>query len=822
MGMQPFVIHAHFYQPERTNPWTGVLDPEPSAAPARDWNDRIHGESYRPNGTARIVDEQRRVERIVNNYEHLSFNFGPTLLSWMERRAPGTYARIIDGDWRSVRRTGHGNALAQAYNHAILPLARERDRRTQIAWGLADFRHRFGRPAEGMWLPETAADHATIDALIDAGVGFTVLAPHQAHRVRHRDGEWHEVGADIDTGRAYLHRHSDGSGRSMAIFFYDGALAQSLAFGEGGIDAADLIGSLRSAVPAEGGLVHAALDGETFGHHRPFGELGLAYTLFEGAQREGLVPTSYAAWLADNPPVDEVEIVGGQGTAWSCAHGVGRWSRDCGCSTDGEEGWNQAWRGPLRSALDIVRDAAVAVFEERGGDLLRDPWRARNDYIGVRLGTVTPAAFLERHARRNLTDRQATEIWTLLESQRNAMVMYTSCGWFFSDVSGIETVYVLRFAARVLGLLSELGAGDGTEEAFLEALAEARSNKPEVGTGADVWRQQVEPAEVTPRRIAAHLALLGLSQPEAAADFPVGSSIALAGHTVVVWEGRVERRGRVALLTARLNVTVTDTGQSHDLGIAGLHLGGLDFHGISVPLDSQPAFAEECAELWEALPTEPMAHLLRRVWRLGDHPGGDEFGLELALPGGRQIIVGTVFSDLTERFHEQYSRLYGEHRRILEMLTAAGYELPRDLRAAAELTLDAELERQVAEARQRTAEGVLDVTTFDDVRSMIALAHEQGYSLELGGLQRAVTDAVTAAAAAAARSLRTADADVVERWLELAGELELSIDLSPAQELIWDVATRAKAGRLGPDEADVVARLGARLGLAPVAWSRRD
>lgn len=820
--MQPFVIHAHFYQPERTNPWTGVLDPEPTAAPARDWNDRIHGECYRPNGSARIFDDQRRVERIVNNYEHLSFNFGPTLLSWMERRAPETYARIIDGDWRSVRRTGHGNALAQAFNHTILPLANERDRRTQISWGLADFRHRFGRDAQGMWLPETAADRATIDALIDAGVGFTVLAPHQAHRVRHPGGEWQEVGAGIDTGRAYLHRHSDGSGRSMAVFFYDGSLAQNLAFGEGGIDAADLIGTLRTGVPSSGGLVHAALDGETFGHHRPFGELGLAYTLFEGAQREGLIPTSYAAWLAANPPVDEVEIVGGEGTAWSCAHGVGRWARDCGCSTNAEEGWNQAWRAPLRAALDIVRDAAVDVFAARGGELLRDPWRARNDYIDVRLGTMTPAAFLERHARRAVSERQTIEIWTLLESQRHAMVMYTSCGWFFGDVSGIETVYVLRFAARTLDLLGELGAAGGAEEAFLEALGAARSNKPEVGTGVDVWREQVRPARVTPRRIAAHLSLLGLSQPEAAADFPVGSPVALGGHSLIVREGQIERRGAVALVTARMSVTATDTGRTEELGIAGLHLGGLDFHGVSLLIDEHPDFDEQAAQLWEALPTESMVHLLRRIWHLGDHPDGAEFGLEAALPGGRQIIVGTVFGDLTERFHEQYSRLYHDHRRILESLTAAGYDLPRDLRAAAELTLNAELEAQVDAASQSLADDSLDIASFDAVRDTIALAHEQGYTLELGDLQRALTEAITAAAAAAARSLRTADADLVDRWLDLAAELDLPVDLSRAQELIWELAAKAKAGRLGPHEADVAARLSERLGLAPVAWNRRD
>jgi alpha-amylase/alpha-mannosidase (GH57 family) len=817
--MQPFVIHAHFYQPERTNPWTGVLDPEPSAAPARDWNERIHGECYRPNGTARIFDEQRRVERIVNNYERLSFNFGPTLLSWLERRHPRSYARIIDGDWRSANRSGHGNALAQAYHHTILPLASARDRATQIHWGLEDFRHRFSRPAEGMWLPETAADRATIDALIDAGVRFTVLAPHQAHRVRHRDGEWHEVGARIDTSRPYRHLHSDGSGRSIALWFYDGGLAQSFAFDPRSTDSDVFVAKLQVAAPANGGLVHAALDGETFGHHRRFGELGLAYALFEEAERQGLRPTSYAEQLAEHPPVDEVEIGGGEGTAWSCSHGVGRWVRDCGCQTDGEDHWNQRWRGPLRDGLDAVREVAAKVLEDRGGELVRDPWAARDDYVGLRLGTLTPSAFLDRHSRRALSDRQQTELWTLLEAQRNAMLMYTSCGWFFNDVSGIETVYVMRFAARALGLLDQLGAGATARAELLDHLGEAVSNKPEAGTGADVWRTQVEVAEVTPRRIVGHLALQALALPEQAQEMS-SSPIQVAGHSIAVLDGRVERRGRVALCVGRVSVTDDDTWRVDELVVAALHLGGIDFHGVTAPSKDPTGFTEAAEALWAVFPTEPMAALIRRVWEFAGHDEtSEEFDLTVALPGGRQVIVGTVFGDLTDRFHEQYSRLYHDHRRILEMLTAAGYELPRDLRAAAELTLDAELDRELATAMSAVEEGA-ETAVFDRIVSTLRLARQQGYDLDISDVSRALTRIVTHAADAAARSLEPAEASRLEQWLNLAAELALEIDLSRPQEHVWDAATRARAGRLTEDQAAVAARLGERLGLAPVAWSK--
>jgi hypothetical protein len=819
--MQPFVIHAHFYQPERTNPWTGELEPEPSAGPARDWNERIHAECYRPNGTARIFDEQRRVERIVNNYERLSFNFGPTLLSWMERRHPRTYARVIDGDWRATARTGHGNALAQAYNHTILPLANARDKATQIRWGLADFRHRFSRDAEGMWLPETAADRATIDALIDAGVAFTVLAPHQAHRVRSPGGEWREVNGAIDTGKPYRHLHSDGSGRSIAVWFYDGTLAQSFAFDHRSTDSDVLVGKLKGAVPAGGGLVHAALDGETFGHHRRFGELGLAYGLFELAEREGLQPTSYAAALAATPPVDEVEVVPGEGTAWSCAHGVGRWTRDCGCETAGEPGWNQAWRQPLRDGLDAVRDVAIEVFSERGGELLRDPWAARDAYIGVRLGTASQASFLDRHARRQLGSQQQVDLWTLLELQRMSMVMYTSCGWFFNDISGIETVYVMRYAARTLGLLDQLGAGGPARAALLEHLGTARSNRPEVGTGADVWREEVEPAEVTTRRIVAHLTLQALSYPDRAQEM-VDRPVHVAGYSVSVHEGRVERRGRLALAVGRVSVTDDDTGRLDELAVVGLHLGGIDFHGMTATDMDPEVFARTADALWDAWPTEPMAGLIRRIWDFaGRLETSEVFDLATALPAGRQVVVGTVFSDLAQRFHEQYSRLYHDHRRILEMLTAAGYSLPRDLRAAAELTLDAQLERELAVAVSVIDDGA-DTAVFDSVVGTVALGRQQGYELDLTGVRGALTRIIAGAAERAASSLDEVDAGRLERWLDLTLELGLDLDLSRPQERVWDAAVRAKAGRLNSAQTALVGRLADRLGLAPVAWSREN
>ena len=477
-------VHAHFYQPPREDPWTGEIPVQPSAAPAHDWNERVHQESYRPNAFARIPTADG--DETVNNYEKLSFNVGPTLLMWMEKADPETYQRIIEADRTSLEALGHGNAIAQAYHHTILPLSPLRDVRTQVRWGLADFNHRFGRAPEAMWLPETAANEDTLEVLIEEGLRFTILAPNQAGYIKDDEGTWipvQEIG--LDTTKPYLYNHRDGSGRSIALFFYDGAISRSIAFERAG-ESGEKFMDLFAARVSDEALVHAATDGETYGHHHTFSELGLAYALFVEAPRRGIEVTNHAAYLDDHPPTTEVRLIPGEGTSWSCAHGVGRWKEDCGCSTGGGEGWNQAWRGPLRTALELVRDRADEVFERLGGTLLADPWTARDGYVDVVIGKTEIGAFLVQHASGPLGEEEARQAIELLELQRNAMSMFTSCGWFFNDIGGIETIQVLAYAARTLDLLEMLGQ-PGPRDAFDALLRTARSNNPEVGTGADVF-----------------------------------------------------------------------------------------------------------------------------------------------------------------------------------------------------------------------------------------------------------------------------------------------------------------------------------------------
>ncbi|HKN83424.1 MAG TPA: DUF3536 domain-containing protein, partial [Pyrinomonadaceae bacterium] len=350
--MTALIIHGHFYQPPRENPWTGEVEPEPSAAPYHDWNELIHAECYAPN---------------VENYKHISFNFGPTLLSWLEIQHRDTYLKILEADKESApKRGGHGNAIAQAYGHAILPLCNERDRVTQIFWGLADFRYRFGREAEALWLPETAANDGVLTLLIEHGMRYVILAPNQAKQ-------------PVNSSRPYVFRHPDGSGGSLAVFFYNGPLARAIAFENALSSSRGLVERFIQAA-RDVDLVNVATDGETYGHHFKFGDLCLAHALEFEAKEAGFWITNYGEYLDRHPPEIEVEIdngPSGEGTSWSCAHGVGRWMRDCGCSTGGEPGWNQAWRGPLRQALNFLRDDTAVKFENMGSELLRDPWAAR-------------------------------------------------------------------------------------------------------------------------------------------------------------------------------------------------------------------------------------------------------------------------------------------------------------------------------------------------------------------------------------------------------------------------------------------------------------
>jgi alpha-amylase/alpha-mannosidase (GH57 family) len=799
------VIHGHFYQPPRENPWTELIDREPGAEPFHDWNERICAECYRPNAYARISDSYGRVERIVNNYASLSFNFGPTLLSWLERSSPETYARVIAADRESVlARGGHGNAIAQGYNHAILPLCDERDRRTQVRWGLTDFRLRFGREAESLWLPETACDEATLDLLIEEGLRYVILSPFQASRVRalgSSEHGWRDVSnGDVDTTVPYRYFHTDGQGRSLAVFLYDGHIARGVAFEGLLASSRAFVGAFARAARHGAQLVSVATDGESYGHHFRYGDRGVAYALDTEAARQGFRVTNYGEFLDTHEPAFEVEIMKGEGTAWSCAHGLGRWTRDCGCNAGAHEGWNQRWRAPLRAAFDFLRDDLAPKFEEACGALLRDPWEARDAYVELLADrAASREEFLQRRAARTLTRDEQVRALTLLEAERAAMTMYTSCGWFFNDIAGIETVQTLRYAGRVVELMDDLGLAPPVAR-FLEVLSEARSNILERGTGADIFLRAVEQSRVTPRRVAAHLAISNLVEREScAAEFES------AGYAYSTHDVQKRRHGRITLETMRLSLEERATARQHDYALAAMHFGEVDYYCALRPYEGRERFDEAAARLWSQFRTASLPALLRVA--LGEF-GPDEFGLEALLPQGQGRLSRVVFGRLVARLLDEYERVYEDNRRVIERLVEIGFEPPRELRAAAELITGRRLETELRS--QRLGEGDY-ARAFEIAREPARLGQRIDRTHATRVFEKTLVEA-------ARRVVEHPSADAVRSAHELIAlgrELGLEANLERAQEVIYEAA-RAWS----PSEE--LREFAHALGLAPSALAARE
>ena len=501
-------IHGHFYQPPRENAWLEVIEVQDSAHPYHDWNERISAECYAPNAASRIL-ENGVIKDIINNYSKISFNFGPTLLSWMENYDTETYEAILEADRESMKIfSGHGSAMAQVYNHMIMPLANRQDKETQIIWGIRDFESRFARKPEGMWLAESAVDIETLELLATHEIKFTVLAPRQARAFKKvGDNSWHELhDSSIDTRRAYLYNLP--SGKTITLFFYHGDIAQGVAFNgllnNGQKFAASLLDAFDQREEPQ--LVHIATDGETYGHHHKHGDMALAFCLDYIDEHKQANITNYAEFISKVKPTYEAEIH--ENSSWSCVHGVERWRNDCGCNTGGKADWNQKWRKPLREALDWLRDQLNEVYVREASQVLKDPWEARNEYINVILkrNDDTVRKFLKDHC---LKDVEQNRVLRLMEMQRNAMLMYTSCGWFFDEISGIESTQILQYACRAIQLISQT-AGTDLEEEFIKRLEPAPSNIPSLENGANVYRRYVAPSKTNLARVGMHYAVASL------------------------------------------------------------------------------------------------------------------------------------------------------------------------------------------------------------------------------------------------------------------------------------------------------------------------
>ncbi len=792
MDNRYIVIHAHMYQPPRENPWLEAIETQDSASPYHDWNERVSAECYAANAHARILDDKGRISRIVNNYKDISFNFGPTLLSWMEEFSRPVYEAVIEADRTSrERHSGHGNAIAQCYNHMIMPLASSRDKVTQVAWGIEDFRRRFSRDPEGMWLPETAVDTETLEALAGQGIKFTILSPGQAHHVKAPwQDDWTHVDENsIDTTMPYLIRLP--SGAQIAAFFYNGPVSRAIAF-EGLLKSGVLMAERLAQIftgEQRPQLAHIATDGESYGHHSRFGDMALAYCVHHIRKNNLAKVANYGEFLEKHPPQWEVRIK--DNTSWSCFHGVERWRSDCGCSTGGHPEWNQKWRAPLRKALDWLSGRLAEVFEKRGKDIFKDPWQARDRYIEVVLERAEERVlkFLESHAlkKQNMADR-GVEALRLLEMQRHAMLMFTSCGWFFDDIAGIEALQVLQYACRALQLCREL-TGEDFEGHFLQILTKAQSNVKESGDGAGIYNAQVKVKTIDLGKVAVHYAISSLFEDYARQHRLYCYDVTrLDYETLVSGPGAAspEGDGEDRLAAGRINVRSRITWED------GKENGGSGIWQFAV---LKKRGHEIVCVLSAGGPAKEYEYFKKAVKEMagGERLFSGRTDLEVLKPGVKKFAYGiytmrdlfldeqrkvleAVVSETLEESMIHYAQIYERARVLMGLLKDFRAPIPKPFLVAAEMSLV----RQIANA--------LREETVDMQKTAVLREELKKWGLELdAGLEPVLRERLKSLFASLREKGRAADLKALRGLVRFTSTLPFPVNLWAAQNGYWEL-----------------------------------
>jgi len=782
-------VHGHFYQPPRENPYLNTIERQPSAEPFHDWNERIHYECYRPNAFARVLNGHGEVIGIVNNYEYLSFNIGPTLMSWLERYDVEVYQRILEADRKSCDRlNGHGNAIAQAYNHIILPLANQRDKITQIRWGKEDFRSRFGRDPEGMWLAETAVDYPTLEVLIAEKIRFIILAPSQAERCRLLPSDeqpvtqWLEVGgSQIDPTRPYRCFLPGGDPEQdyIDIFFYDGPISRDMGFSDVLGQAQHLAGRIGQAVrgdhrPAQ--LISVATDGETFGHHKGGTEKSLAYAFIEEFPHRGWTVTNFAHYLSLNPPQWEVELK--PVTAWSCAHGVNRWQDDCGCGGGGT--WHQKWRRPLRNALDWLRDQVIPIYEETGRKFFRDPWQARDEYIQV-IRDRSPAnieQFLSRHRTHKLSAAEQVDALRLLEMQRHTLLMYTSCGWFFEELSRPEGVQILRYAARALELAGDV-AGVQLEKGFIKRLALAPSNVDFFKHGAEVYRHLVVSAQISFKQVAAQYAISSLFT-----AYPQEDQVYC--YNAQQLDYQLQRMGTLTLAVGQLRLVSEITWESSHLVFAVLHLGGWDFHCCIQPFAGRRAYSQLKEKLFDVLKQASSAPTILVMNQLF---GDQSFNLQTLFAEERHRIIRLLTHETLTRLDQLYTQVYRDNYGVLMAFHRDELSVPQELQVAAEVALSHRCLISLRALEQEMGEVQQGLNHLAELEAIATEAHHLRCQLKIPEakqtLERMILRSLWQLLQDANPTTLEADIQRLSRLIDLGNQLNLGLALDRCQELYF-------------------------------------
>lgn len=803
-------IHGHFYQPPRENPWIEEIEIQESAYPYHDWNERVCAECYAPNSYARILDENNKIIDIVNNYSLMSFNCGPTLLSWLQKKAPAVYTHILEADRTSLKRCGHGNAIAQAYSHSILPLANEQNIETEVIWGIEDFRNRFKRYPEAMWLPETAVNSKTLEVLHRFDMKFLLLSPAQAQQVRPLEGgPWHDVSnAQIDPRHPYRCFLKDESGekdgdRFIDVFFYDGSLAAGISFGNllyDGSRFAERLNKCFNPDDAAPQLVHVVTDGETYGHHKKYGEMALLYALRRATEHYGCELINYGAFHERFPPQWEVDLKTGpndEGTSWSCIHGVGRWKADCGCRTSQSSAWNQKWRKPLREALDILRNALAEIFENKGEKYFTCCRDARNDYIRVIMDRSDDCIdlFFTQHGRKGLEQAERVQALKLLEMQRNALLMYTSCGWFFDEISGLEATQILQYADRALQLAETFTTQD-IERPFVERLSQAHSNIAGNGTGKDVFYRLVRPCRVGMEKILNH--------------FLISSSFSEnIDNKQRIYHYRLEIQGYEKkhidnhfIITGRVRMKSDITREAHNVFFFLAFLGGYCFRSVIRQMIKGIDYSRVKKDLFHRCKKNPgdILPIMQDFFGECYH-----YSLRDMFQEERQkILRQLVFKDL-ESYEGMYANMFNDTRATIKAITKEGLSIPWQFRVAAEHSLSKNLYDEIACLRH----GSDDVAHRGHLKRILFDAKEFGYSLDLGPPLMLLSETLQEKAELLREHFCAVHIEDLNDFLTFVKGLPIEFNMMSSQNIVFDIIKERYAGltehaRNGDEEAGTI------------------
>lgn len=775
-------IHGHFYQPPRENAWLEVIEQQDSAYPFHDWNERINSECYGPNAASRILNDDKQIVNIVNNYSRISFNFGPTLLTWLEENARDVYKSILEADKESLKLfNGHGSAIAQVYNHIIMPLANRKDKETQVIWGIRDFEHRFKRKPEGMWLAETAVDIETLEVLAENDIKFTILAPRQAASIKLMgSGTWRRVNAEtIDTKQPYT--CSLPSGKKISLFFYNGPLSQEVAF-KGLLDNGKLFAErLTTSFDENNGdnqLIHIATDGESYGHHHKHGDMALSYCINHIEENNLAQITNYGQYLELHPPRAEATIH--EDSSWSCVHGVERWRSNCGCHSGMHEGWHQQWREPLRKALDWLRDELTAVYQKEMSPFVEDIWQTRNDYIDILLSRKKSSVnrFVTRHTGKELTYEEKTRFIRFLEMQRHAMLMFTSCGWFFDEVSGIETTQIIQYANRAIQL-AERESNLRLEDRFIALLKEAPSNRPEIENALMAYIKFVRPSRLTLTNVASHYAVASLF-----ADFPEKLDICnyrgrsskfkrLEAGNQILAIGMTEVKSIVTYSKKKFCYAVVYLGQNHIIG------------NMSTTMD-EATFDEMMKQLTNSFNKSRISDVTALMQT---YLGNQKFSLWSLFHDERIKVLNQVIEQNLEEAKYFYKKIYDNSYNLMNSLRGEDLSVPSMLKGNMEIVINNEMVEVFGD-------GYLHPSRLERLGSEI-----QRWGIEL--------DRTQIAFAARERILKALDelyrhpndiklVTTIYRVLKTLKEIDISLNLWKIQNAYFRIAKKYLANREKP------------------------